>query len=114
MTRAHPTCCSCQRLRLGLVSALLLGVAAFVFFRQPSSQAGAPPFAPQTAAYFPSENKLLVAVALFNPQEKELAGKLDVELLADGRVVASASRAVRQQDPAAGYRFELTASKAQA
>src|SRR6266545_2888908 len=119
MTRTPPARWSFQRYRLGMVTALLLVGAGFVFLRQPSTEAGGPPFSPQTAAFFPSdkllEGKLVLAVALSNPQEAELAGKLDVELLgADGKVLASTGQAVRQQDPALGYRFELTADKTKA
>src|SRR5437764_230324 len=82
-----------------MVAALLLALVGMVFLSQPSTQAGGQPFAPQTAAYFPADNRLLIAVALPTPQEKELAGKLEVELLAAGKVIANQGQAVRRQDP---------------
>src|SRR5690242_18830178 len=104
----HPSRPALRRRRLGAVAALLAGLAGLALLGQASSRAGAPPFSQQSAAVFAGDNKLLLAVSLLNPQEKELAGRLEVELLGPGgKVLAKAGQAVRQTAPAAGYRFEL-------
>src|SRR5262249_19592376 len=92
-----------------------VGLAGLAVLSQTSSRAGTPPSSHQAAAVFAGDQKLLLAVSLLNPQERELTGRLDVELLgAGGKVLARAGQAVRQQAPAAGYRFELPADKGNA
>src|SRR5438046_1751359 len=102
MPGAHPGRC-CQRLRLGLAAAVLLALAGLALLGQAMSQADAPPFSPRAIAFFPSNDKLFVAVTAPG------AGKqpLSVELLgADGKRVSRGKQT--------GQRFELTADKAKA
>ncbi|MCI0459089.1 MAG: MG2 domain-containing protein [Gemmataceae bacterium] len=108
----HPARWSLHRRRLGMVASLLVGLAGLALLSQSHSLAQAPPVSQQAAAVFASDTKLHVAVSLLNPEERELSGRLDVELLgAGGKVLAQAGQAVRQQALAAGYRFELAADK---
>jgi len=112
MPEQRPSLWQTQRLRVGLVAVLLLAIAALALILQPSSQAQTPPFAPRVAAFFPSGDKLLVAVAL--PEANTLAGRIYVELRGpDGKHVAQAEQAVDQKSASEGYRFELYASKGQ-
>lgn len=101
--------------RLGVAASLLVGIAGLALLSQSASRAGAPPFAQQAVAVFTGDNKLVLAVSLVNPQEQELTGQLDVEVLgAGGKVLARAGQAIAQKTRAAGYRFELAADKGDA
>jgi hypothetical protein len=101
MPGAQPGRWCCQRLRLGLAVAGLL--AGLVLLGQALSQAEAPPFSPQALAFFPSKDKLVVAVTAPGADKQPLS----VELLgADGKRVAAGKRV--------GPRFELRADPAKA
>ena len=103
MPGAHPGRWCCQRLRLGMVAAFLLAFSGLALLSQAMSQAGDPPFSPQTFAFFPSNDKLIVAATAPGADTQPLS----VELLgADGKLVATGKRN--------GPRFELPADKAKA
>src|SRR4051812_37788327 len=96
---------SCQRLRLGTLAAFLLALGGLAFLGGVATRAGTPPFSPQVAAFFPSNDKLVVAVA--DAGDKALR----VELIgADGKLIAAAD----QKAAAGAARFELAANKAAA
>src|SRR5215468_1493729 len=102
MPGTHPGRWSSQRLRLGMVAAFLLAFSGLALVSQAMSQAGTPPFSPQTLAFFPSNDQLIIAAT---PGAD--ARPLSVELLgADGKLVATGKRN--------GPRFELAADKAKA
>src|SRR6516225_4089352 len=67
-----------RRLRLGLVLALLLAIGGMTVVRQLYSQAQSTPFTPDVAAYFSTDNKLVVAVTMAEGERK--AAGLSVEL----------------------------------
>src|SRR5262245_60732497 len=95
--------------------AILAGVLAVLFATLPSTEAGGPPFSPQTVAYFPADDKLVVAVTLENAGGEEVVGRLRVELLApNDKVVAGDEKAVRQKEATSVYRFELGAPRSKA
>ena len=115
MLGSRTSCWPSPRLRLGIVASLVVGLGGLAFVAQSSSPARTSPFAPQTAATFPSANKLLVAVSLTKAPDQELTGQLQVELLgADGKVVAQAEQAIQQKAALAGYRFEVPLEQAKA
>src|SRR5437879_5107658 len=106
---------SLRRFRVGILAGSLLVLAGLTLTGQLATQAGAPPFAPHTAAFFKTNDQLLVAVALPATAGKPLTGRLRVEVLGkDGKTLAQAEQTITQKVPLANYRFELPVAKAKA
>src|SRR5262245_48345433 len=100
MPGAQPGRWCCQRLRLGLAAAGLLALAVLALLGHAMSQAEPPPFAPQALAFFPADDKLVVALTGPGSDREPLT----VELIGpDGKRIARGKRS--------GPRFELAASK---
>ncbi len=101
MSGSNPGRWACQRLRLGMVAGFLLTVGGLALLSQALTRAGNPPFSPQAVAYFPSKDKLTVAISASGTRP------LRVELIgADGKLVATGKRA--------GAAYELAADKSKA
>src|SRR5262249_3152007 len=94
--------------RVGLVLTPALVVLGLILLGNGSSQAEGAVISKEAAAGFQTKDKLLVILAVANPEGKNLRGTLRVQLVdRDGKPFASAKRNVEQSETAASYRFEL-------
>src|SRR5207249_885305 len=94
--------------RIGVVVTPALVVLGLILLGNASSQAEGAVISKEAAAGFQTKDKLLVTLAVANPDGKNLRGTLRVELIdRDGKPFASAKRNVVQNETAASYRFEL-------
>src|SRR5262249_27263187 len=92
---------------VAVLGVLLAGVGA-VYLWQTPNQAEAAMLSAHNAGGFKAKGKLLITIGVSNPEQKELAGTLKVELLdAKGKSVGKAEKEVRQKEAAASYRLEL-------
>src|SRR5262245_37436323 len=93
--------------RVGLVLTPALAVLGLLLVGNASSQAEGAVISKEAAAGFQTKDKLLVTLAVANPEGKNLRGTLRVELVdRDGKPFASAKHNVIQDEAAASYRFE--------
>ena len=65
-----------QRVRLGIVAVLLVGLVGLGALTQSFSRADDPPFQPKVVALFKGEDKVQIAVFLENKSPKLLKGSL--------------------------------------
>src|SRR5262249_34532601 len=94
--------------RVGVVLTPTLVVLGLILLSNAASQAEAAVISKEAAAGFQTKDKLLVTLAVANPEGKNLRGTLRVELVdRDGKPFASAKRNVIQSETTASYRFEL-------
>jgi hypothetical protein len=104
--------CGASAARLGLVAGVTLLVFGLVLVFQQASQADAAVLSSQAVAGFQTTEKLKITLSLANPKDQELKGNLQIELLGpDGQSLGQAEQEVRQRESAAGYSFDLPATK---
>jgi hypothetical protein len=117
-------CCPYSRfVRGGLLVAVVAAALGLILWKLPSGTQRAeerlvaalpgdgarpPALTADTTAVLKTKDALRVTVGLANSDDRTLDGCLDVTLLdKDGKALAADSRAIVQQDIAAGYRFEF-------
>src|SRR5262245_25328242 len=86
--------------RIGLVLMPALIVLGLIFLGNLPGQAEGAVISKEAAAGFQTKDKLLVTIAVSNPEGKNLRGTMRVELVADGKPFASAKREVIQSEAA--------------
>jgi hypothetical protein len=93
-----------------MVAGSLLALCGLALLSQALTQAGAPPFSPGAVAYFPSNDKLTVAVRApgvdARPMSVELIGA-DGKLVTKGKQVGSAFELAADKAKAAGYALRV-------
>jgi hypothetical protein len=93
-----------------MVAGFLLALCGLALLSQALTQAGAPPFSPAAVAYFPSNDKLTVAVRPpgvdARPVSVELIGG-DGKLISKGKRVGAAFELAADKTKAAGYALRV-------